>query len=68
MDHGPLLLLHIGKLKIRCVHESGMAPEETVMKEMANWCENQNCGRRTAYDLFQFKNKQEVLMFVLRWS
>lgn len=66
-DYGTLMLVQQGPLTIRFVHESGMAPEEKLMDEITEWCATTKCGRRTAYDMFQFKNKQEVLLFTLRW-
>jgi hypothetical protein len=68
MDHGPVILIAVTSKKLRFVHETGMAPEETLMDEVQQWCVDTNCGRRTAYDTFEFKTKQEVLMFTLRWK
>jgi len=68
MDYGPLTLIHMTPLKLRFVHETGMAPDPDLMDEIGRWCLTQNCGRRTAYDIFQFKSKQEVLLFTLRWK
>lgn len=32
------------------------------------WCEQHDCGVRTSFDTFRFRNQQEVIMFLLRWS
>lgn len=32
------------------------------------WCEEHSCGRRTSFDTFQFKNKVQMTMFLLRWG
>lgn len=32
------------------------------------WCENHNCGHRTSFDTFRFKNEQELSMFLMRWA
>lgn len=32
------------------------------------WCEEHNCGRRTSFDTFKFKNKTQMTMFLLRWG
>jgi hypothetical protein len=32
------------------------------------WCEAHNCGRRTSFDTFRFKNKAQMTMFMLRWG
>lgn len=41
---------------------------EEDMIEIANWCYENNCGKRTSFDTFQFKNKRQVTMFLLRWA
>ena len=32
------------------------------------WCKENNCGKRISFDQFQFRNQQELTMFLLRWS
>lgn len=32
------------------------------------WCEQHDCGVRTSFDTFRFRNKREITMFLLRWS
>lgn len=32
------------------------------------WCEKHHCGRRISFDMFQFKNKAQMTMFLLRWG
>jgi hypothetical protein len=35
---------------------------------MQKWCiENEN-GWRTSYDTFKFRNKEQLTMFILRWT
>lgn len=41
---------------------------ETEMNAVHVWCQEHNCGRRTSFDTFQFKNKKEMTMFLLKWS
>ena len=41
---------------------------EDDMEQVANWCQANDCGRRTSYDMFSFRNNTEVTMFLLRWS
>lgn len=50
-------------------NSASWAPEapEYLMQAMSDWCEQTNCGRRTAYNMFEFNDKEEVLMFKLRW-
>lgn len=41
---------------------------EAEMDAVHQWCLEHNCGRRTSFDTFQFKNKKEMTMFLLRWA
>lgn len=41
---------------------------ETDMEPIQAWCEQHHCGRRTSFDTFQFKNKKEITMFLLKWG
>lgn len=41
---------------------------EDVMVEVAEWCSQNNCGRRISYDMIQFKTKKEMSLFLLRWA
>jgi hypothetical protein len=38
------------------------------MDPIQQWCEEHHCGRRVSFDTFQFKNKKEITMFLLKWS
>jgi hypothetical protein len=40
--------------------------EDGVM--IAEWCKEHNCGRRTSFNMFEFRNKNELSMFMLKWS
>lgn len=42
--------------------------DEQSMDLIQEWCERNNCGVRTSFDTFKFKNKAEITMFLLRWS
>lgn len=44
------------------------APPATLVEAMQSWCEDTGCGRRTAYDIFEFKTQAERTMFAVRWS
>ena len=44
------------------------AAPEYLVDEMAQWCKDNNCGKRTSYDMFEFPNKQAAMLFRLRWS
>ncbi len=41
---------------------------EQDIDPIQQWCEEHNCGRRTSFDTFQFKNKAQMTMFLLRWG
>lgn len=38
------------------------------MDPVQAWCEEHNCGKRVSFDMFRFRNKREITMFLLRWS
>ena len=46
--------------------ELGLAEKD--LDPIQQWCEEHNCGRRTSFDTFRFRNQQEKTMFLLRWS
>jgi hypothetical protein len=33
-----------------------------------DWCVQNRCGRRTSFEIFRFRNEQEVTIFLLKWS
>jgi hypothetical protein len=41
---------------------------ESDMDPIQRWCQDHNCGKRISFDIFQFKNKKEMTMFLLRWG
>ena len=41
---------------------------EQDMEEVQTWCKQTECGRRMSFDTFRFKRKEEITMFLLRWS
>ena len=38
------------------------------MEQVQEWCEEHNCGKRTSFDTFRFRNRKEITMFLLRWA
>ena len=46
--------------------ELGLA--ERDIDPIQQWCEEHNCGRRTSFDTFRFRNQKEKMMFLLRWG
>lgn len=45
----------------RGINESDMVPIQA-------WAEECNCGKRTEFNVWQFKSKKQITMFMLRWS
>jgi hypothetical protein len=41
---------------------------EKDMEPIQEWCQQNRCGRRISFDTFQFKNKAQITMFLLRWA
>ena len=41
--------------------------EDTLIEKMADWTKA-NRGRRTAWNIFEFKTKNDALLFIMRWS
>ncbi len=41
---------------------------EQDIDPIQKWCEEHNCGKRISFDTFQFKNKSQITMFLLRWG
>ena len=43
-------------------------PLDRNIDAMQKWTVENECGWRTSYDTFKFRNEEQLLMFVLRWS
>lgn len=41
---------------------------DTDLDPVQDWCVATQCGIRTAFDTFKFRNEQELTIFLLRWS
>jgi len=52
-DHGPIT-------------QTGLRSHD--LDPVQEWCVENKCGRRIAFEMFKFRNEQEVTMFLLRWS
>ena len=39
-----------------------------VIPQMTHWCMENDCGYRTSYDTFKFRNKNQMMLFLLRWG
>lgn len=46
----------------------GFGLTENDFVEIQQWCDENYCGRRVSFDTFQFRNKKEMTIFLLRWS
>ena len=42
--------------------------DEPIIPQMVEWCKENECGYRTSYDTFKFRNQEQLTMFILRWS
>ena len=52
-DHGP-------------VTQTGL--KDYDLDPIQEWCVYNRCGRRISFEQFQFRNEQELTMFLLKWS
>ena len=41
---------------------------ETDMDPIQSWSQECNCGKRMSFNVWQFKSKKEITMFLLRWG
>jgi hypothetical protein len=41
---------------------------EADMDPVQAWCREHDCGRRMSFDTFQFRNRREITLFLLRWA
>lgn len=41
---------------------------EDIIFEIVDWCNANNCGVRTSWDMFRFVNSEQITLFLLRWS
>ncbi len=46
--------------------ELGLA--ERDIDPIQKWCKEHQCGVRTSFDTFRFRNQKEKMMFLLRWG
>lgn len=46
--------------------ELGLA--ERDLDPIHKWCDEHNCGVRTSFDTFRFRNQKEKTMFLLKWG
>lgn len=41
---------------------------ETDMDPIQEWCDASHCGRRMSFNVWHFKNRKHMTMFLIRWS
>ena len=60
------------RLRVKLHPYYGFAGEtfhgDGVLLEMAEWCLENECGYRSSYDIFKFRNNEQMTMFILRGS
>jgi len=52
--------VEIGNLHARGLEESDLGP-------IQEWSAKTGCGKRTSFDVWKFRDEQEMMMFRLRW-
>ena len=60
-----------GRVKIQAFdnsNEFAVGLNESDIDPIQRWCEKHNCGIRTSFDTFKFKNKKEITLFLLKWG
>ena len=59
-------------LRVEMLYEHGALTATGLREDMLipiqKWSEENNCGRRMSFDLWQFRNEKEVTMFLLKWN
>jgi hypothetical protein len=38
------------------------------LEEIQRWCDETECGRRMAYDMWKFRKRADMTAFLLRWA
>ena len=62
---GNELILIAIQVEIGNLHARGL--EEEDLKPIQNWSAETGCGKRTSFDVWRFRDEQEMMMFRLRW-
>ena len=48
------------------VTPTGLREEHLI--QVQAWCVEHNCGMRTSFDMFRFRNNKEIAAFLLKWG
>lgn len=62
---GDELILVAIQVEIGNLHARGL--EEDDLKPIQQWSNQTGCGKRTSFDVWKFRDEQEMTMFRLRW-
>jgi membrane-bound lytic murein transglycosylase len=47
----------------------GDVPDKSLLLDkIQQWCQEHDCGTRMSYDMWKFKTKQQMTVFLLKWS
>ena len=58
-----------GKIRLRVDYDwDPVVNTDPYLNEIQEWTEQTKCGRRMAYDLWEFDNEEQVTAFMLKWS
>ena len=50
------------------VRENWSSDDDDHFQRMSEWCDENECGRRTSYNMFTFRTLKEMTMFAMKWS
>jgi hypothetical protein len=68
-EHKKIKWKKTGRLGLRAYQDDQfLGLSHADMNPVAQWCLTNNCGRRMSFDTWQFRDPQEITLFLLRWS
>ena len=65
-NHRPLILYANLEYENGAVTQTGLKSD--MLDPVQQWCEETGCGRRVSFDMFKFRNDEEVTAFLLKWG
>ena len=68
-DNGPLWLaarVHYPEDESHEGYTVGLSEKDMI--PIQQWCQEHDCGRRTSFDMFRFRNHKEKTMFLMVWG
>jgi len=66
LDKNPLILIPSLKYYHGVITPTGLREED--LDPVQEWCEKSKCGVRISFDMFKFKNPNEITAFLLVWG